>query len=81
MVVVQMGVFVGLDEIIDLQIVLLCYYMYQQCIVGDIEWQVEEYIVGMLIQLVGEFVVGDVELEEGVVWCQCYFIQFVDVLC
>lgn len=55
-------------EIVYVQFGGLGDYVCEQCVVGDVEWYVQENVVVVLVELVVEFVVDYVELEQVVVW-------------
>lgn len=75
-----MGVVESVYEFVWLVVVDLCQYDGEQCVGGDVERYVEEDVGIVLIELVGEFVVGNVELEQVMVGWQCYVVDIVGVL-
>src|SRR5256885_7748127 len=66
MVVVDVAVAAGPDEVTHLQVALLGQHVGQQCVAGDVEGNAQEDVRAALVQLATELAVGHIELEEGV---------------
>ena len=66
MVIVDVGIAEGVDEISWLVAANLCNHHCKQGVGGDIERDAQKDISTALIELAGQFAIGNVELEEGV---------------
>mmetsp|Transcript_50959 Transcript_50959/g.119503 ORF Transcript_50959/g.119503 Transcript_50959/m.119503 type:complete len:266 (+) Transcript_50959:42-839(+) len=66
MVVVDVAVAAGPDEVAQLQLALLGQHHRQQRIAGDVEGHAEEDVRRALVELAAQLAVRHVELEEGV---------------
>lgn len=65
-VVVDMSVAEGMDEIAVLEAAALSDHHGEECVGSDVEWDAEEDVGGALVELARETAVGDIELEEDV---------------
>ena len=63
---VQVGVASGVDEVATLETADLCHHLKEKGIGGDVERHTEEGVGTTLVELEGEFAIGNIELEQTV---------------
>ena len=78
-VVVDVAVTAGPHELADLQARLLGEHVGEDGVGRDVERNAEEHVRTALVELAGEFPVGDVELEQEVARRQGHVLQLRDV--
>ena len=61
-----MGVASGVDEVATLQTAYLCHHLKEKGVGCDIERHTEEGVGTALVELEGEFAIGNIELEQTV---------------
>ena len=78
-VVVDVAVPTGPDELADLQARLLGEHVGQQRVAGDVEGHAQEHVGAALIELAGELPISHVQLEQQVAGWQGHVLQLGDV--
>ena len=79
MVVVDVTVAAGPDELTDVEADLLGDHMRQQRVAGDVERDAEEQVGAALVELARQPTVRDVELEQRVARRKCHLRNLRDV--
>ena len=72
MVVVDVGIAEGVDEVAILQAACLCNHHGEKSIGGNVERDTEENVGRALVELAAETTVGNIELEEDVTGWQVH---------
>src|ERR1700722_1971708 len=78
-VVVDVAVAAGPDELPDSQTSLRSHHVREQRVACDVERHTEEKVGAALVELAGQPPVGDVELEERMAWRQSHLRDLTDV--
>src|SRR5436309_2220114 len=78
-VVVDVAVAAGPDEVADMKPGLRGHHVGEQCVASDVERHAEEQVGAALVQLAGQPSFGDVELEERVAGRQRHLRDLPDI--
>lgn len=81
MVKVDMGIAKGVDKFSGLQACGLRHHHGEQCVRSNVERNAKKNVGAALIELAREFSVGHVELEQGMAWGECHFLNIAHVPC
>src|SRR4029078_10790793 len=73
MVVVDMNITKGMDELTRFEVAKLGHHQGEQGIGGNVKWYTEEYVGTALVELAAEFSIGHVKLEQGMTGHQGHF--------